>query len=446
MLPEVTSFDFPKDQFVTWAFTRNPDICEQLGQAVSGCSVVEDSHVESGGYLTYCERVYLNPLTGTGPDWSDLISAWLYRLKLDAMPVLQETDSLPRSLPQAQSVRIFNGSVPLHFAHVLKTGGESLELHLAKQPTPHLSYAPCRAASLAQAWPKTTAPQSCVAASRAVSLALCAANCECCADDVLEAAHSGFRGTILRSPRAHVLSLLSHCHAAHHNTWQRILGDFPQYVAEGILRLTEAACDSHCSFEPDILEDLRSQLEYPSRPNRTGQVQVIPYFLNWQAHALTCSSSQGSLGQHFRDLRLNESVPSLDAALATLQRFEWVGLTDLFEHSICLLHFQANGSLPASCDCSSSSLKLPKYTHGNKALSPDHLQPDMLARIDAFTAVDAQLFAEALRLLLGRLRHVEEITGASLLRCIPWRRLWRRTRYVPGLWLDSDSYEDGFRM
>ena len=64
----VTSFDFPQHRFATWAFTRNAEVCEQLGQAVAGCSLVEDSHVELAGYLTYCERVYLNPLTGTGPD------------------------------------------------------------------------------------------------------------------------------------------------------------------------------------------------------------------------------------------------------------------------------------------------------------------------------------------------------------------------------------------
>ena len=50
------------------------------------------------------------------------------------------------------------------------------------------------------------------------------------------------------------------------------------------------------------------------------------------------------------------------------------------------------------------------------------------------TAVDASLFAAALRLLLGRLRAVEEATGKSMLRCVDWGALWRSTRYVPGLW------------
>ena len=256
------------------------------------------------------------------------------------------------------------------------------------------------------------------------------------------------KGTILRSPRSHVLSLFSHCHMAHHNTWKRMWDDLPQYAAEGLLRVTEAACDSYCThFKPDPIEDLRSQLEHLNSSEQ-AQVQVIPFLRNLQTHALSCRTSQGSLGQHFRDLHSEEALPSIDDALETLRRFDWVGLTDLFEHSICLLHYQSNGSLPRSCDCSNGSvsrLALPKFTHGQKALEAERLHVDLLARIDAETEKDQKLFAEALRLLLGRLRRVEEVTGASLLRCVPWRQLFQRTRYIPGLWA-SDSHVAGFKL
>merc|ERR1712183_408647 len=109
-------------------------------------------------------------------------------------------------------------------------------------------------------------------------------------------------------------------------------------------------------------------------------------------------------------------------ALTSMRRFEWIGLTDLFEQSLCLLHFQANGSLPVLCDCSSSHrihyARLghwveTRYNHRD----PGSLPSEMLAQIDAHTDVDAQVFAAALRLVLGRLRTVEEATGASLLEC-----------------------------
>merc|ERR1712008_360856 len=111
--------------------------------------------------------------------------------------------------------------------------------------------------------------------------------------------------------------------------------------------------------------------------------------------------------------------PALDAALASMRRFE---------QSLCLLHFQANGSIPEVCDCNS-----PGHIHRTqlghwvetryKTRDAGSLPREMLAQIDAHTDVDAQVFAAALRLLLGRLRTVEDATGASLLECINWHKL-----------------------
>ena len=63
-----------------------------------------------------------------------------------------------------------------------------------------------------------------------------------------------------------------------------------------------------------------------------------------------------------------------------------------------------------------------------------------LRAIDAHTAVDAQLFAEALRLLLGRLRTLEEQTGRSLLACVDWAKLWRSTGHIDGLWESKEAF------
>ena len=85
----VTSFEFPTvsaaEPFVSWAFTRNPVHCAWLRShaAVDGCSVVEDEHVARDGTLTYCERVYLNPVTGLGPEWDNLLPARLYHVRVE---------------------------------------------------------------------------------------------------------------------------------------------------------------------------------------------------------------------------------------------------------------------------------------------------------------------------------------------------------------------------
>ena len=79
--------------------------------------------------------------------------------------------------------------------------------------------------------------------------------------------------------------------------------------------------------------------------------------------------------------------------------------------------------MPKACDCRAPRfLRLPRFTHGVVRRDADRLPPAVLQRLDELTAVDAELFGIALRLLLGRLRHVEEVTRVPLLRCVPWKR------------------------
>ena len=127
----------------------------------------------------------------------------------------------------------------MRFFHIIKTGGETLELHLAQHPSPRLDYAHCRRAGRASGWQRNLsalASAPCALSAAGVSAALCALNCECCAEDSIESglAHGGsFHGTLLRSPRAFLLSLFTHCHTAHTaNSWGRVAHDPPQVRAE----------------------------------------------------------------------------------------------------------------------------------------------------------------------------------------------------------------------
>ena len=213
-----------------------------------------------------------------------------------------------------------------------------------RQPAPRLDFSTCRSAALAArgappsnasrsatlaadpdvAEPETTASSSraapssslslCAAAAAGVSAALCGLNCECCAADVRLPGGGGFHGTLLRSPRAHVLSQFSHCHVAHHGTWRRAASDVTLFLAESILRATEHACGSGCTPpDADWHAALEAQLAAPGGAEEEeesadgggapdgGSVRVIS-LANTQAHALTCSKARGSFGHHFRRL------------------------------------------------------------------------------------------------------------------------------------------------
>jgi len=438
---------------------------------VDGCTVLPDAAVAREEHFTYCERLYLNPFSATGPAWDAVLPARLYKLRLDEWhlaPPPPPPPRLPRWLRLSRRSRpaVGGGGLPrgiplplplaipppgssLRFFHIIKTGGESLELHLAAHPHPPLDYSHCRRAATGSGWRRnlsTSAGAACAAAAASVSGVLCAANCECCASDVR--VDGGFNGLLIRSPRAHLLSLFSHCHTAHtRNTWSRVGADLPQYAAEVVLRATEHACGSYCgtSFDGNWSAALAEALA--ARP-RAEALSVLPLH-NTQAHALSCSTAGGSLGQHFRVLGgagggADALEPPLEPALSRLHAFEWVGLTDLLEPSVCLLHYQASGSLPASCDCRAAApLAMPRFNHGVERRDHEALPAHLQAALDEHTAVDAQLFAAGLRLLLGRLRRVEEATGASLLACVDWTKLHRATYYIPGLWEGPGALSSG---
>jgi hypothetical protein len=499
--------------FATWIFTRNPDHCRILSIASSsssspdhlrhGCTVIDSSHLSSfNKYVTYLERIYLNPLTGTRPDYDSILPARLYRVFLGNANDEESTqpqdnnatNNLPFSqirLPPSQRVATFDGNEPLRFLHIIKTGGESLERYVWKEPSLRIDYGACFAAAakatnfslLATSSAEAAAVRgtACNALATITSSALCGLNCECCASDLLASPepnesdtytrrNRAFHGTLLRSPRAHVLSQFSHCHSAHHSSWKRIFGDIPLYAAEGILRLTEQACSSSCDVEGenDWFRALQTRLEIDERSffprhlnldgtgtNQSDRVLVISIH-NTQSHALTCGKARGSFGHHFKRMvvegssnhsAIDEYTPSLEDALSTLDRFEWFGITELFMPSLCLLHYQATQRLPAQCDCDSSdfvehdqpgALGYWKETRSTKR-SEDDLTPNMLRNIDSHTAVDAALYGKAVRIFLGKLRTVEEATGTSLLKCIQWGKFRAKTSYLTELWNDGPN-------
>ena len=150
-----------------------------------------------------------------------------------------------------------------------------------------------QAAASSGAKGNTTASDTCLAGGAVVSAALCGLNCECCAADI-RLPNGGFHGTLLRSPRSHVLSQFSHCHIAHHGTWGRALLDVPLFFAESILRGTEFACGSYCTgitaadadWKPALAKKLASaasaseQVRVISLHNTQAPVNHTPYHYN----------------------------------------------------------------------------------------------------------------------------------------------------------------------
>lgn len=72
--------------FGSWDFTAKPDYCARILQisnygnadseqisTVNGCTMIMEHYLSQKHYMTYCERVHLNPITTTGLDWNNII-------------------------------------------------------------------------------------------------------------------------------------------------------------------------------------------------------------------------------------------------------------------------------------------------------------------------------------------------------------------------------------
>ena len=445
--------------FVSWVFTRNPIHCErlmELDSTIDGCTVVQAKDVPLDGYMTYCERVYLNPTTGLGPDWNSILPARLYTIDFQqtSTPTTvisdknQSSSSLFRKMtfPEPIPVKVYHHE-PFRMLHIIKTGGESLQNYLDTAVSPKYSFQTCRRAATTarnnSGNASNTTSSACLAGASIVSSALCGLNCECCAKDI-RLSEGGFHGTLIRSPRSHALSLFSHGHVAHHTTIRRIIADVPLYLAEGLLRMTEKACGSYCTGSNAdwkiALKDRLLGIDPSANIESNRPLRVLP-LENTQSHALTCSISNGSFGHHFRVTGIDALEPDVNDAIATLRGMEFVGITDLMESSICLLHYQSNGTLPSVCDCNSPRRWDPNYwplgywkEYRYKSRSVQSLSSDLLEKLDEHTDVDRKVFVEAVRLLLGRLRHVELVTGSDILSCIHWNKFHKATEYMTELW------------
>ena len=102
-------------------------------------------------------------------------------------------------------------------------------------------------------------------------------------------------------------------------------------------------------------------------------------------------------------------------ALNNLDDADFVGLTDFYHESICMLHFRREKELRPGCNCKEDSTSNHEHvTHGvpEKKNKPT---AQMVEIIDSLTVLDAILFQKALTRFFRDLSKVEKEAGASVL-------------------------------
>ena len=179
----------------------------------------------------------------------------------------------------------------------------------------------------------------------------------------------------------------------------------------------------------------------PSRGNYMGSCYT-PY--NMQARSLTCDPSSCNGHSSHRAKTWKHAVPPISAALQTVSNLSWVGITELYDESMCLFECRLVGKLPRGCACDKSQKWQPpvpkKQLHRSGGGKYELSVGDALHRamVDNLTRVDVQIHREGFIRLVRELRIAEKETGAHLL--CPHRLATVRalTDYVPELWSSED--------
>lgn len=268
--------------------------------------------------------------------------------------------------------------------------------------------------------------------------------------------HEGaFHVTLLREPRAHVLSQYSECRFDF--DWHPTLKGIPG-CPERPLRdcpQTFSANDFHEWLQHFVngwtLEDGMYHCYNP---------------WNHQARTLTCSHNDPH-----KVMSMDQRVPNADDATKHLAAIEMVGITELYDESWCVLMYQLHNALPETCSCGSfekpedeKSRAREAYedqsSRRNHSLStahrsetalwhegelrivhnvpryppPTELNSSALDKIDRLTKSDRAVYAAAVTRLLSDLCALQQLTATQVVCQSRLQRLHDKTSHISSLW------------
>mmetsp|Transcript_14902 Transcript_14902/g.38459 ORF Transcript_14902/g.38459 Transcript_14902/m.38459 type:complete len:788 (-) Transcript_14902:128-2491(-) len=224
--------------------------------------------------------------------------------------------------------------------------------------------------------------------------------------------------SMVRSPRAHVLSQFLECR---YDTWGKQATEYKNFP--------RAASEQ---------EDFVSWLStFTSEwKNETGDYGCYNPW-NMQARALLCHEPQWfppplSKGTDPCDLKpmsmvssvhhlwsdgIKDREPSFVNSVTAMNELAFVGVVELYEESWCLMEYQLTGQLPDACSCERyHELVIPKETHNVPA---DHMRVEdqpasVIQAVDSLTHADSQLYHHAVSRLLTTLAVAQKATGRHL--------------------------------
>lgn len=217
---------------------------------------------------------------------------------------------------------------------------------------------------------------------------------EVCYDD-LEPFARGV--TLLRQPRAHVLSQYMHCTTSPDGVAARahMPDSFAEWVSSWDALRKGNETKAFCCYDP----------------------------VDMQSYVLSCPANtmiDQTYGVHVMKKPRVQAEADVELALRNLQSLWFVGLVEAYRESVCVFLARASGALPPYCDCEDPATwwQGAPYTaedHNSTAHRTSDIAAGTVETVDALTVGDRRLYAAGVRRFLQELHEVERTHGVRVL-------------------------------
>ena len=200
----------------------------------------------------------------------------------------------------------------------------------------------------------------------------------------------------LRSPRPHVRSQHGECY---YDNWGK--------------RVTKG---TNFQRTNDSIADYESWLEHFSKLRASDIGQTKDFNCedprNTQTRHMSCSKAPNPQANHALP-----APPCISLAITNLHDAGFIGITNFYHESICMLRLRQTRRLPEGCGCGESKniTTHQQVTHGVPKHSEYNLSPHVLEMVDNFTRLDKVLFVAALERFLDDIAVAEMAANRTIL-------------------------------
>jgi hypothetical protein len=200
----------------------------------------------------------------------------------------------------------------------------------------------------------------------------------------------------LRSPRPHVRSQHGECY--YDATWGKLVTQGTNFPRTN---------DSVADYESWLKHFTKLRASDIGEKNDFNCIDPR----NTQTRHMSCSKASNPEANHALP-----APPCLSLAIANLHDAGFIGLTDFYHESICMLQLRRTRKLPEGCGCDDSKNATHQHTdHGVPRHSEHNLSPHVLVMVDELTRLDKVLFVAALERFLHDIAVAEMAASRTIL-------------------------------